>query len=168
MTATAENPVSPAEYDAKCQWALAPWWRTADLPSHYPVTDLETLAELMQGNEYDCDKDLILRYLEDGVIPTPERREGRLIWTAPDILALTVALEARRRWKKFSKLHGHKKNRFETLNDLAGADGCFVDLKDWDVAGLLALLNEPGCELGARQAIAVAIRQKLKSMGVDV
>lgn len=162
--------VSPQEYEAKCQWALGPWFRQADMLPNYPAST-EDVAELMNANEYDCPKDLVIRFMEDGVIRKPEMRNGRLIWTAADILSLTIALEFRRCWKRFSKLHGHKLTQFEKLQELAELDGgkcCFEDLAKWDIAGLIALLHEPGCDLGARTAIAVALRHKLREKGIDL
>ena len=65
------------EVEAYNQNTLAPWWRDADILPAYP-TDLETVVELLTAIEFDVSRDLILQYIGDKVIPSPERQHGRL------------------------------------------------------------------------------------------
>lgn len=150
---------------------LAPMWRQADILPAYPA-DTETVAELLSGNEYDVTRDLITHYLSEKVMQSPGRHNGRLAWTAADILVLLYHLEFRRKWKPFSKLHRHKLTQYERLSELAvtaGRPHCFEDLMVWDFGGLIAMLHEPGCsDLGARQALAAALTYKLREKGIEI
>lgn len=151
---------------------LATYWRNADLVPVYPVEDLETIAELMDANGYRCNRDSILRMIEEHVIPSPERRNGRLIWNAVNITQLITACEMRRRWKPFARFHQHKLSQFEKLQEIAQANGgksAFSDLMFFDLSGLVAMLHEPGmADQGARQALAAALSEKLRGMGIDI
>lgn len=175
MTQSTTQPETPDQIakltcDATALADVLALCRQADVHPSFPMST-ETVADVLAGNEYVCTVDTIRRYLDEKIIPAPDRQNGRLSWTPRDVLILQWALEFRRAWKPFSTLHNRKKNRFETLQELAqlnGQSGTFVDLALWDVGGLLALLLEPGCDLGARQAIAVAIREKLAEKGIEV
>lgn len=158
------------EAERQNQDAVNRFFRQADILPHYPMS-LDTGVEVLQAAEYDVSRDYVLQLLEDKVISPFERHNGRMSLNATDVIALATILEARRRWKSFSKLHGHKLNQFEKLTELAGKHGessCFNDLNEWDLGGLISLLDEPGCELPIRQAIAVALKAKLKTKGIEV
>lgn len=167
---TPEQNIDKLASDAAAMPDVLALCRTADVHPVFPMSS-ETVAEVMDGNQYVCTVDTVRRYLDEKIVPCPDRINGRLSWTPRDVLMLCWALEFRRAWKPFSQFHDHKKNRFETLQQLAelhGADGCFVDLKTWDVGGLLTLLLEPACDLGARAAIVVALKTKLAEKGIEV
>jgi hypothetical protein len=91
-----------------------------------------------------------LGYVTDGIIPPVEREAGRLRWSATTIVAAACVLDARRRWKPFSKIHGHKMTWPEKLVQLAehGGQQAFSDLHCFDVeqllAGIVAVAHDPG------------------------
>jgi hypothetical protein len=157
-------------YTVTCVGLLAPMWRIAGIHEHYPCSSA-TVVELLVKNEFDISHDLLTQYLTDRVVPSPENIGGNLSWDASKIWLLVKALDFRRRWKKFSYIHRAKRSEYEKLQELAELNEystCFADLDLWDIGALLGLLHEPGCDLGARQAIANALKQKLQQRGIEV
>ena len=169
------TPVMAEEYIGSMESMAIDWmaryWRQADLPPCYPA-DTETVAELMDANGYRSDREAILRMIAEKAVPSPARLNGRLIWRAIDIKMLITACEIRRRWKPFSKFHAHKLTQYEKLQELASLNGgqsCFSDLLFFDWSGMVAMLHEPGmADLGAREALAAALSEKLRAIGIDI
>lgn len=160
-----------ASLEPQAMEQLAPYWRTADILPAYPAST-ETVSELMDANGYRCDRDTIVRMMAEKSVPTPERLAGQLRWRAIDIKMLINACEARRRWKLNSPEHNFKFTQWERMQAIAEATGgksCFTDLLFHDLSGLVCLLHEPGMEnIGARQALAAALTEKLRAIGVDI
>ena len=139
-------------------------------PPSYPA-DTATVVRLLSAVEYDVTADTLLGYLTEKSIPPVQRLNGRLAWSATNITTAACALEARRKWKPFSTLHGHKKTMIERLQEIYAREGtnggtAFSDLADFDYDALLALLIQAGGDAGAVSCLAEALRQKLKQQGV--
>lgn len=146
---------------------LLGWWDLISTEPSYPVPST-TVVKLLQAVEYRCDNDTLLGAVADGWIPPVPRQAGRMTWDATSIVALSCALEARRLWQPFSKIHGHKFSFAEKCVQLCNRDGGqpFDDLHQYDFAGLLGILHQVSGDPAAVQVMAEAIRHKLQSEGI--
>jgi hypothetical protein len=156
-----------ADLERQNQERIAGWWDLVGQAAAYPVGS-DTVVKLLRAVEYACDNDKLLQAVNDGWIPPVARQAGRLAWSASSTVSLACALEARRAWLPFSKIHGHKLTLAEKLVQLNENDGqaAIPDLAEFDIAGLLGLLVAIADDGGAVRAVAEAIRQRLRMDGV--
>lgn len=157
------------EIEERNQQRLAGWWALLGAEPEYPVPTSRVL-ELLTAVEYAIDNDLVLKAITDGWFMPPQRENSRYAWTATDIAALAAALEGRRLWRPFSQIHGHKRTHVEKLQELLNERGeqTFADLGKFDFAGLLGLLVKVSHDPGAVQVLALAIKTKLESKGINI
>src|SRR5262245_48008307 len=146
---------------------IAGWFDLAGIEAAYPVAS-DTVVKLLRAIEYLCDNDTLLAYLNDEIIPPVPRQNGRLVWSATNVVSLAAALEARRKWQPFSTLHAVKFSMIERLQHIYDAQGgsAFSDLAAFDIDALLGLLHQAGGDRGAVAVLAEALREKLKGAGV--
>jgi hypothetical protein len=143
------------------------WWHLAGEEPRYPLGTAD-VAKLLQRVDYLVDSDLLLAWANEGVIPPVPLQSGRPAWNATSIVTAAAAAEARRKWKPFSTIHGHKLTMIEKIHQIAEHQGgsAFNDLAAFDIEGLLGILVDVSCDRGAVQVMAEAIRTKLKEQGV--
>jgi hypothetical protein len=144
---------------------LEPWWHAADVHTNYPATTGDVVA-LLRSQEYDCSEATICEFIDAGHIQQPGRKGGRMIWWALDILGLAGALEFRRRWLPFSKLHDWKKSNFSLSLEQAEAAGrskksVFEDLADFSIDDLLLLMVRADDRV-ARECFFESIKIKME------
>src|SRR5262245_45442626 len=101
---------------------VAGWFGLAAIEASYPC-ETATVIKLLQAMEYICDGDVILGLLNDKAIPPVPRINGRLAWTATNIVTAACALEARRKWKPFSTIHQAKFTMVERLQAIYQREG---------------------------------------------
>lgn len=145
---------------------IAGWFDLAALPAAYPAST-ETVIKVLQAVEYLVNGDVILGLLNDNAIPPVPRANGRLSWSATNIVTCACALEARRKWKPFSTIHDAKFSMAEKLQAIYESKGssAFSDLEHFDLDALLAMLIQTGGDAGTVSVLVEALRQKLKSLG---
>lgn len=146
---------------------ISGWWDLLGLDPEYPAAT-DTVVKLLRAVEYAVDPDWVLAAISGGWIPPVGRIAGRLSWHATDVVSLSCAAEARRKWIPHSKIHGHKQTLAERLHDLCLAEGqsAFKDLDQFDFEGLLGLLVQVSGDRGAVECLAAALREKLRLEGV--
>jgi hypothetical protein len=161
------DPDQIAAIDEINRGRLQGWWDLAGEEPHYPIGTAD-VVRLMQRVDYLVDNDTLVAWVNEKVIPPVPRQNGRLAWHATNIVAATSAAEARRKWKAFSTVHGHKLTMIEKINQIAAHRGeaAFADLAEFDIEGLLGVLVQVSCDQGAVQIMAEALRTKLQGMGV--
>jgi len=146
---------------------LAGWWDLLGRDPEYPAST-STVAELLSAVDYVADPDVVIRAISEGWLPPPPKAAGRHYWRASDIVQLATAMESRRAWKPFSKIHGHKLTQIERLHQVLEHRGqeTFNDLAQFDYEGLLGMLHSVASDAGAVQIMTEALRQKLRSEGI--
>jgi hypothetical protein len=146
---------------------IAGWWQRAGLEPAYPC-DTETVVALLRAVEYRVDGDAILGLITDRAFPEPQRVNGRIAWTAVDVVDLARACEARRMWAPFSRLHHFKFSHAEKIGHLCDHAGgeLFNDLDRFDFAGLIGLLVENSHVPQVVEMLALAIKTKMQRSGV--
>ena len=146
---------------------LEGWWAMVGEEPHYPIGTAEAAA-MLQRADYDLSADTLLAWSNQGVLPPVPLQSGRPAWNATNIVTAAAAAEARRKWKPFSTIHGHKLTMIEKIHQIAEHQGgsAFKDLAAFDIEGLLGVLVDVSCDRGAVQVMAEAIRTKLKEQGV--
>lgn len=146
---------------------LEGWWDAIGQAPAYP-TQSDTVVRLLRAMGYAADNDRLIQFVNDLLIPPVPRQAGKLAWNATSIVALACAMEARRLWQPFSKIHGHKFTLAEKLCQVAQHDGTepFNDLAQFDIEGLLASAITVAHDPGAVQFVIEALRTKLKNEGI--
>lgn len=147
---------------------IAGWWSLLGVTDPQYPTDTATVCRLLQAVEYIVTPDDVLAYVSGGIIPPVPGDGGRHEWNATNIVALAAALELRRRWHPFSRLHGHKMTAVEKVKAICEHRGesAFEDLAQFDLEGLLGMLVQVSHDAGAVQCLAAALREKLAQEAV--
>lgn len=145
---------------------IASWWALLGCEPEYPAKTA-TVVEMLQAVEYAIDADDLVA-IAGTWFPSPERESSRLAWTATDIVAAAMALECRRLWKPFSKIHGGKLTLAEKMRQTAEhrGDELFSDLAGLDVRRLLAALHEVRNDPEAVSWVATGLELKLQQAGI--
>ena len=150
--------------EVRAREAIADWWRRADRPPCYPATSADVVA-LLAGVEYEVTDATVHEFIDEGWILMPVRRGGKFQWTAMDVCKFAAALEQRRRWQKFSRLHVAKKSGFQRGREIAEAQGISggvcKDLERYTFEDLLLLLVEFD-DRQLREAVYTAYQCKLE------
>jgi hypothetical protein len=155
--------------EAAAEAKLAPWWTRLDREPHYPLSCAE-VVEILECVEYRVTHDDLIGFINSGAITRVRRVNGKLAWTAANVLETAFALEHRRRWKPYSALHRHKLSLGEHICEVAASRGekAFIDLGGYDLDYLLGMLVQLGGDASAVSVLVEAVRQKLRdNEGLD-
>jgi hypothetical protein len=165
--AAGKNEEQLAALEDTNQTRIRGWFDLAGIEPQYPC-ETATVIQLLQAVEYIVNGDVILGLLNDNAIPPVPRVNGRLAWSATNIVTAACALEARRKWKPFSTIHATKFSMVEKLQAIHEKEGssAFSDLAAFDLDALLAMLIQVGGDAGTVSVLVEALRQKLKGAGV--
>jgi hypothetical protein len=141
--------VDPADDETNCRAAIekCEWFERAGMKPHWPLTTGEAAKLLRKGSEFavtalDID-DLIDRRL---FAPPGTDENGKLEWTAEDVIRLSGVLEFRRQWQDTPSGHDPKKHFCQLLLEEARSNGMTDAITNgpnnprYDLPHLLALL----------------------------
>lgn len=146
---------------------IVPWWQLAGEQPSYPASTA-TVDRLLQAVEFESTHERLLEMVDAGLIPSPERDGTRLEWSATDIVAAATALNDRRAWLPFSKIHAAKFTFAERMRQVAEHHGeqLFSDLAEMDLRRLLAALIEVKHDPQSIEWLAAGLQLKLEAMGI--
>lgn len=152
--------------ESECMTKLAHMWQQADVLPCYPATTT-TVVELLRGNGFDVNADVLENWIRTGMVPGVQIRAGRFAWSAQNILTASIQADTWKRWIPLHPRHIHRMSAVELAEAQAGAVGetAFTDLDTFDVQAFTVMLercNDPQL----RHVLAVGLRSKLKSLGV--